>query len=121
MEDVRFGFELYVETANTNGQGTGRYEKVTSDDLQKYEAKLKKTDGSTDDLTMNDQGIFYLKPKETAVFNKIPANLKYYVKEVEVDSDKFDYVEVNGTLVTDKYGDKEDRTYYSAQSTKRYC
>lgn len=116
--DVRFGFELYVETANTNGQGTGRYEKVTSDDLQKYEAKLKKTDGSTDDLTMNDQGIFYLKPKETAVFNKIPANLKYYVKEVEVDSDKFDYVEVNGTLVTDKYGDKEDRTYYSAQSTK---
>lgn len=115
--DVRFGFELYVEEANANGQGTGHYGQVTLADLQKYEAKLKKTDGSTDDLTMNEQGIFYLKPKETAVFNKIPANLNYYVKEVEVDSDKFDYVEVNGTMVTENYGDHE-KTYYDAKSTE---
>lgn len=116
--DVRFGFELYVEEANTNGQGTGHYEQVTSADLKKYEAKLKKTDGSMDDLTMNEQGIFYLKPKETAVFNKIPANLKYYVKEVDVNSDKFDYVQVNGTTVTNEYGDSDAETYYSAESNK---
>lgn len=116
--DVSFGFELYVEQANGDGQGTGEYSKVTSSDVSKYNAVLKKTNGTTERLKINGQGKFYLKPRETAVFNDIPANLKYYVKEVSVDSDKFDKVEINGTTVTEEYKEQDEQTYYAASSTK---
>lgn len=116
--DVKFGFELYVEQASEGGQDTGKYSKVTSSDVSGYNAVLKKTNGTTESLKIDDQGRFYLKPRETAVFNDIPANLKYYVKEVSVDSDKFDKVEINGTTVTDEYKEQNEQTYYAASSTK---
>lgn len=59
--------------------------------------KVKKNDELTgEERTVGDGNIFKLKSGETAVFEDINPDLKYYVQEVAVDSDEFDKVEIDG-------------------------
>lgn len=110
--DVKFGFELSVETSDDEGQGTGHLEKVTStaEGSYGYGAVKKTVSGTEEPLTMED-GIFYLKPGETAIFKNIPKNLNYKVVEVDIQSDEFDQVIINTTKVIDS-----DGTVYAADS-----
>lgn len=116
--DVKFGFELYVEDNNEEGQGTGTLEKVisTSEDSYGYGAVKKTAAGTEEPLTIDGNGRFYLKPGETAIFKNIPKNLKYKVVEVDIQSDEFDEVYVNSTRVTKNYSDETTNTEYTADS-----
>lgn len=103
--DVEFGFKLYVENADsTTGAGLGTFRQVT--DLSSYTAEKILADSTTDSLSLDSQGRFYLKPKEKAVFNNIPKNLKYYVQEVDVRSEEYDQVTINGTTVVTPDGEE---------------
>lgn len=115
--DVKFGFKLYVESADSQGNGTGKYVQVTPENVDDYPAQKIDTGGNTTTLGMNENGIFYLKPTEKARFT-IAQNLKYYVEEVEVESDEYASVEVNGVSVTNVYGDGSENTEYTAISGK---
>lgn len=115
--DVEFGFKLYVESADSQGNGTGKYVQVTPENVDDYPAQKIDTGGNTTTLGMNENGIFYLKPTEKARFT-IAQNLKYYVEEVEVKSDEYEIVEVNGVEVTNVYGDGSESTEYTAISGK---
>lgn len=111
--NVDFGFKLYLETS----AGSGKYQQVTN--TSEFDAKKISSNGvDTSDLEMNQDGIFYLKPKEMATFSGIEENRKYYVEEVDVKSDEFDQVFVNNTSVTDYYDDQSSNTTYTATSSK---
>lgn len=80
-----YGYKLYVLE-------NGKYEQVI--DSSVYDAQLQKSDGITREaLKMNEQGVFYLKPEETAIFNDVGA---YYVKEVGIDTNEYNKVTING-------------------------
>ena len=114
--DVEFGFKLYVEDADENGQGKGTYTQVTNANLSTYGAAFGYNEDETNSLTMNEEGIFYLKPEQTAYFNNIPQNLKYYVQEVDVRSDEYDEVFINGIPYVEEEG-REDG-YFNYTSTE---
>lgn len=116
--DVEFGFELYVENSDEDGQGTGTLEKVTTttEGSYGYGAIKRNSSGGEESLTINNDGVFYLKPGETAIFENIPKNLNYKVVEVDIQSDEFDEVYVNSTKVTENYADETTNTEYTADS-----
>ena len=73
--------------------------------------------GTNDPVEVDDDGYFYLKAGESAVFKMADESIRYNVKEVEIDSDLIDQVDINGqqTTVTDGtaeagYAMVEDRT-----------
>lgn len=47
------------------------------------------------------ENVFYLKPGETAQFNDLQNNRKYYVIEIGVKTEEYDQVIINGTEITD--------------------
>ena len=116
--DVEFGFELYVEESDGEGQGNGKLQQVTttSENSYGYGAVKKTASGEEEPLSINENGIFYLKPGETAIFKNIPKNLNYKVIEVDIQSDKFDEVYVNSTKVTESYSDESQNIKYEADS-----
>lgn len=85
-----FAYELYMQTYNAEGTIIDpTYQQVT--DFTKFDAKL--LNGQP--LRVND-GKFYLKPGETATFDKIPQTVGYYVKEVGLSASAYDKVVING-------------------------
>lgn len=109
--DVEFGFKLYVEKADADGQGTGNYNQVTKETLEQYKATIQGKDGNRA-LTMDEEGRFYIKPEEIAYFNNIPENLKYYVVEVDVKSEEYDEIFINNTpVIEDEYESSDGKTY----------
>src|SRR5699024_10177138 len=96
--DVNFGFKLYVEKQNSEGEGTGELEQITSFEEYNYNATKQSSDGIISTLEM-EEGKFYLQPGEVAYINNIPVNLKYEVEEVDVQSDYFDKIEISGTQI----------------------
>ena len=115
--DVSFGFELYVEDESQESEGKIVYKKVTSTDLDTYKTSKILNNGQSEDLHINNEGRFYLKPGEKAIFH-IPENLHYYVKEVDLRSEGYEEVKVNGTTVTEIYDDDTEKTSYSVESGK---
>lgn len=111
--NVEFGFELYVEEQDSEGQGTGALNQVTS--LEGYDAKKESADGTESPLQM-ENGKFYLKPGEVAYINNIPVNLLYEVKEVDVQSDYFDKIEISGTQIKADYSGEESNISYGLSS-----
>lgn len=110
---VDFGFKLYLETS----AGSGKFQQVTN--TSDFNAKKIGSNGvDTSKLEMNEEGIFYLKPKEMATFSDIEENRKYYVQEVDIKSDEFDKVYVNNTSVTNHYNDESTKTHFTAESDK---
>lgn len=117
--NVQFGFKLFVENADEDGQGTGKYTQVTKQNLGQYEAVFGYDSNNTSKLTMYGDGIFYLKPEQTAYFNKIPQNLKYYVQEVDVRSEEYDEVSINGEpFVEEDKVQGSSEGYFSYSSTE---
>ena len=46
-------------------------------------------------------GVFYLKPGESAIFTGLKANRKYYVKEIGVKAEEYDQIKINNTSYTE--------------------
>ena len=81
-------------------------------DLVKTGGKLQKSNGTIEDLNISSDGIFSLKPGETAIFNDIAA---YKVEEINIDQNIYDKVTINdidtyitnGIATSDSYAANE--------------
>lgn len=105
--NVSYGYKLYALNAQQE------FELVTN--TSGYNAKLQKTDGDTlEDLQIDENGIFKLKPGEAALFDNIS---KYYVKEVDIDTDIYDKVTINGEQAEIKHNIAKSEAYL-AKSTQ---
>lgn len=113
--DVNFGFKLYVEKQNSEGEGTGELEQITSFEEYNYNATKQSSDGIISTLEM-EEGKFYLQPGEVAYINNIPVNLKYEVEEVDVQSDYFDKIEISGTQIKEDFSGEESNISYGLSS-----
>ena len=107
--DVKFAFQLYAqEITDHNSQGNEIYSDdyvlLGQDSGAVYgnaagQATSKKIQFGTND-------VFELRPDESAIFTNLQANRKYYVKEIGVESTKYDVVKINGTEITNGAGDE---------------
>ncbi|HIZ40013.1 MAG TPA: fibro-slime domain-containing protein [Candidatus Anaerobutyricum stercoris] len=89
--NVEFSFKAYLQDEEYEGETV--YEVIP----EGTEYKVKKNGTLTGEIrTVGDGNIFKLKSGETAVFENINSDLKYYVEEIGVDSDEFDQVEIEG-------------------------
>lgn len=99
--DVEFQFKLYVENDN------GIIEQVKDTSYTVYDG-----DNSTGGVTktLDNTGIFTLKHDQTAQFDGIPRDRKYYVEEVGLNSNEFDQVQVDNWKVGcyDENGEEVD-------------
>ena len=109
-----FQFELYVEKKAENWSEehpiyTGEYEQVTKNNLDSLgiDATLRQNGVDTgQELKWADNGtIFLLKPDQSVVFSGLKAIQKYYVKEVGVESNRYDEIRINTATVTETDGD----------------
>lgn len=97
--NVKFAFQVYAQKkTGEDAQGNEIYG-------DKYEvldgAVYKDTGKAVESGTIDEYGkVFYLKPDESAVFEKLQANRKYYVIELGVKSDYYDKVFINGVECT---------------------
>ena len=92
--NVEFSFEVWLETEKYS-EGCERvdgtwYQKLPDD----TQYKIYKDGQDTGKSGIIKDGIFKLKHGETALFEGIDRNLKYYAVETEVSSDEFDKVEI---------------------------
>lgn len=103
--DVEFGFKLELQN------DTGGYNQVTRSDVEKYGIYKRKINSEVNEsLSWSDDGcIFYLKPNEIAYFNNLDKEKKYKITEVDVKSDEFDQVTIQGTSI--KIQGKDDQVY----------
>ena len=92
--NVEFSFEVWLETKETSEdceQVEGTYYKKLEDGTP---YKIYKDGQDTGKSGVIQNGIFKLKHGESALFEEIDRNLKYYAVETEVSSDEFDKVEI---------------------------
>ena len=121
--NIEFSFKAYLQDEEFKDEEV--YEVIP----EGTPYKVKKNGVLTgEDRTVGDGNIFKLKSGETAVFEDINPDLKYYVQEIAVDSDEFDKVEIDGweveyiddkgeTVETDKdSGTVDSNVNYIAQS-----
>ena len=99
--NIEFSFKAYLQDEEFEDEV---YEVIPKGTLYKVKKNGELT-GETREV--GDGNIFKLKSGETAVFEDINPNLKYYVQEVAVDSDEFDKVEIDGWEV-EYINDKEE-------------
>lgn len=93
--NVEFGFQVYAQKiTGTDETGNEAY----SDEyvLITDNAVLSGTDQG---IVFDENGIFYLKPGQKAIFSGLKQNRKYYVREVNVKTDEYDVIKVNGTVI----------------------
>ena len=109
-----FKFELWTEKKSNewteeNPVYTGKYEQVTKSNMDSLEidATLRQNGVDTDqELKWSDDGtIFLLKPDQSVVFSGLKAIQKYYVKEVGVESNRYDEIRINKATVIETDGD----------------
>lgn len=86
--NIDFSFKLYVED-NTNA---GTYHVMPEGTTY----TIKENGRETGTGTVGENGIFLLKHNQSAVFSGISSSLHYYVEEVDVDSDEFNQVVIEG-------------------------
>ena len=86
--NIDFSFKLYVED-NTNA---GTYHVMPEGTTY----TIKENGRETGTGTVGENGIFLLKHNQSAVFSGISSSLRYYVEEVDVDSDEFNEVIIEG-------------------------
>lgn len=102
--NVDFAFQIFAQKSNNDGSFSDEYELLGSD------SGATKENGET--LNFVDakfenkpyKNVFYLKAGESALFNGLKANRKYYVKEIGVKSNEYDKVTINNTEVTTENG-----------------
>ena len=108
--NVKFAFQVYAQkilSTNTNGNeiySDSEYELLKS----AVKGNAGKPTGTPIDFfdgeNVNEKtydGVFYLKPGESAIFTGLKANRKYYVKEVGVRSEEYDQITINNTSYTE--------------------
>ena len=99
-----YKFKVYAQKSTaTDSKGNETYGDI-------YEVLKSATyKGTTTPINFAGDGTFELKAGESAMFDNLKANRKYYVEEVSIDTTKYDKVEINGdeksastTVQTDK-------------------
>lgn len=108
--NVKFAFQVYAQKIlSTDADGNETYSD-TEYELLKSAVKGnagKPTETPIDFYDGEDvngktyDGVFYLKPDESAIFTGLKANRKYYVKEVGVRSEEYDQITINNTSYTE--------------------
>ena len=107
-----FQFELYVQkeadnSTDENPQYEDSYVQVTKNNLTKLGitvSNLRQNGVDTGTALQWSEGetTFSLKPDQSVVFSGLKATQKYYVKEVGVESNRYDEIVINTTTVTNK-------------------
>ena len=93
--NVEFSFKAYLQDEEFKNEDV--YEVIP----EGTPYQVKKNNVLTGETRyVGEANIFKLKSGETAVFNDINPDLKYYVEEVDVSSDEFDEVKIQGWKVT---------------------
>ena len=112
--DAKFAFQLLGQKkTGTDAQGNDIYSETEYVPLAAGETVYgvktvekgvnEKATGETVELQNVDingksyKNVFYLKADEEAIFTGLQANRKYYVKEIGVESEKYDKITINGT------------------------
>lgn len=111
--DVEFDFNLHLKES-----GSSSYRKVTASDSKYNHFDIYKDGKDTGRQgSVDADGVFKLKPGETARFSDVPADTWYYVEETGINSQEYDEVKVNGTEVAG-YDEEENKTNheFSAKS-----
>lgn len=98
--NVDFAFQIFAQKSNNDGSFSDEYELLGSDSGATKEngESLKFVDAEFENIPY--ENVFYLKAGESALFNNLKANRKYYVKEIGVKSNEYDHVTINNTEVT---------------------
>ena len=90
--NIDFSFKVYLQTE----QNSEKYEMLPDG----TEYQIWENNAYTGKTGKIENGIFKLKDGQTALFTGIARNLNYYAEEVDVSSDEFDKVEINGWNVS---------------------
>ena len=111
--DVKFAFQLYAQEITDHdskgneiysdkyvllGQDSAVYGNLGQPTSEKIQFGTKRINGT------DYKNVFELRPDESAIFTNLQANRQYYVKEIGVESSKYDVVKINGTITTDENG-----------------
>lgn len=113
--DVKFAFQLYAqEITDHDSQGNETYSDkyvLLGQDSAVYGNSGQPTSEKIPFVTKKINGtdydnVFELRPDESAIFTNLQANRMYYVKEIGVESSKYDVVKINGTTITNGAGDE---------------
>lgn len=102
----QFKFQIFVQEKAENyidefpSYKDNEYIQLTTESMktEKITAKMK---GTGTAITFDKDGNFYLKPGQIAVFSGLKNNRKYYVKEVGVNPQEYDKIEITDTKVTE--------------------
>lgn len=109
--NVKFGFKAFLQDENTDGTNDGDYEAIPKGTPFKVKKDGKLT-GET--RYVQEHNIFYLKSGESAVFEDINSDLKFYAEEVAISSDEFDEVTIPNWKVS--YVDEKGNTVESSDN-----
>lgn len=116
-----FKFELYIEKRASNWtedkpEYTGQYIQVTRESItdpninlttELRQSNIPIKDG---ELQWSEDGKqFYLKPDQSVIFGGLKATQKYYVREVGIESSRYDEVIINTVKVTEGNEDGENK------------
>lgn len=122
-----FSFELYVEEKEPDSSDempvyTGNYIKVTESNLNTLglTTELKGNNTYTgDSLRWSEDGQkFYLKPEQAVMVSGLKMNQQYYIKEVDIDKNRFDQTNINAEKATDSNeSDSVDSTNSTTTAT----
>lgn len=111
--DVKFAFQLYAQDiVDYDSKGNEKYSDeyvLLGQDSAVYgnlgQPTSEKIPFGTKRINGTDyKNVFELRPDESAIFTNLQANRNYYVKEIGVESSKYDVVKINGTKTTDENG-----------------
>ena len=99
--------DQYVIDGNRNEV----YEKITTN-----ATVANNTSGEGEALTFDSNGVFTLKPGQTASFKDLAYDRKYYVEELGVEEERYKDIIVNGSSYTAYDSNKQDNVIDSAEN-----
>ena len=117
--DVETGESRYVlmgQSEDEDGNPMVVYEGRTDDDGKPVPLKF------YDNVTIggvNYDNVFYLKPKEAAVFSDIADDQNYYVQELGIKSEYYDQIFVNDVSINGQEVKEDGGIYKSTKATPR--
>nr|WP_305141772.1 SpaA isopeptide-forming pilin-related protein [uncultured Acetatifactor sp.] len=117
--NVDFQFQLYAQKLKegktdeyeTDKNGNEVYEKITTN-----ATVANNTSGEGEALTFDSNGVFTLKPGQTASFKDLAYDRKYYVKELGVEAERYQDIIVNGSSYTAYDNNKQDNVIGGAEN-----
>lgn len=109
--NVQFGFKAFLQDESTDGTSDSHYEAIPKGTPFKVKKDGKLT-GET--RYVQEHNIFYLKSGESAVFEDIDSDLKFYAEEVNISSDEFDEVTIPNWQVS--YVDEDGKEVESSDN-----